>query len=523
MKVTQVISRNVSLDKAPSLARRTLRDYVIFVPSLVVPGIINVALVPLLTRLFDPETYGHYVLAIALWNLLPIIFTRWIDDSVLRFASRYHGQSLRFLRLITLLESIISIGVVVGGLFVLSRWPPRSDELAYFYRLVVVGFPAQAIVLALQNYFRAAGRPGIYSLLTTFRVSGGLVIGLLLYYLNPNIQAFLVGVVTSMAILALFTLFLALRNAYISDLETSQITNPDSAKNPFHLSSVLQRLSLYGFPLAGLILAGNILSLGDRYILSYYFDSTVVGIYNAGYTIPEATLRLVSSSLVGAVTPMVFEMWETGDEKGVQRYLGKLIWIFTCVGLPLWIGMIILRHPIRLLINPSDSYAPITNIIPVVALALLLHSYAMLLDLVFLSRTEPLPPFMVTFMGAAINVGLNFVLIPQMGMWGATIATLVSYAGMLIMTILLVCRRLTVPVQFQHTKLLRLSVAIIGLISMSLFVLKLTNALPILAQLMLSAGTGGIFYAALLFKLDDDWRLVVTSMINHVRSTVRMA
>jgi len=518
--MTQSTPDDANPSQAPYLARRTLRDYVIFLPSLMVPGLVNVGLVPLLTRLFEPEGYGHYVLAIVLWNLLPVAFTHWIEGSIMRFAFRYQGRRLAFLKVVALLEVIISAGVVLGGLFILSRWPPHSDELYDFYQIVLLGFPAYAVFIACQNYFRAVGLSVTYSVMRVLRVLGGLGIGLLLTYrFNWGLRAFLVGIVANVIVLALFAVFLAIRDASANDYQVSRTTGP--VNEPVRLSSLLKHFIPYGFPLAGVLLAGSILSLGDRYILNHYLDSIAVGVYSAGYVIPEAALRLVAESLVGAVIPIVFEIWEAKGEQAVQSYLRRLIWIFTYLAVPLWILMFTFRHQIRLLINPAEAYAPVADIIPVVALALLLHGYAIVLDLLFLARTETLLPFLVIAVGAVVNIGLNLVLVPRMGMWGAAAVTLTSYGGMLILTSTLVHRRLSVPFHLQLSKLASLSVAVIGLVIMSLLTLKLTDSLPVFPQLLLSSASGSVLYSALLFWLDEDWRQIVTNMLNYARDTVR--
>jgi hypothetical protein len=63
--------------------------------------------------------------------------------------------------------------------------------------------------------------------------------------------------------------------------------------------------------------------------------------------------------------------------------------------------------------------------------------------------------------------------------------------------------------------------AMIGLITVSLLTLMLTDSLPALVKLVLSGIVGSAFYAALLFWLDDDWRQIVTDMINYARETVK--
>jgi len=64
-------------------------------------------------------------------------------------------------------------------------------------------------------------------------------------------------------------------------------------------------------------------------------------------------------------------------------------------------------------------------------------------------KTQYLPA--ITFVGALLNVVVNFILIPRLGMMGAALATLVAYAGMAL-TLYIVVRK-AYPVAYDWVRI----------------------------------------------------------------------
>jgi O-antigen/teichoic acid export membrane protein len=81
-------------------------------------------------------------------------------------------------------------------------------------------------------------------------------------------------------------------------------------------------------------------------------------------------------------------------------------------------------------------------------------------------QTRKLP--MNTFIGAALNVVMNFLLIPVLGIMGAALATLASYVAMAIAMYVVVQR--VYPIQYEFNRIAKIALAAIVVFALSYFV-----------------------------------------------------
>ena len=100
--------------------------------------------------------------------------------------------------------------------------------------------------------------------------------------------------------------------------------------------------------------------------------------------------------------------------------------MFICM---VFLGMVLFKNEIFSLYAPGKPLF-LSNIIPFVAFSYIIYGlYIIMLPGVFFrEKTIYLPIATVT--GALVNVGLNFIFIPRLGIIGAAYTTIISYAVM---------------------------------------------------------------------------------------------
>ena len=163
----------------------------------------------------------------------------------------------------------------------------------------------------------------------------------------------------------------------------------------------------------------------DQVMLRALAGEREVGIYSAAVRLSEVWY-FVPGVLVAAVFPTILRVRETDERLYYHRML-QLFALVSAIGLTLSVGITIFAGPIvRVLFGPDYAAAA-----PVLAL----HTWATVFAFLG-SAQEPWnvaegfvrKMFYRTALGAAINVGLNFLLIPRYGAVGAAWATIVAYA-----------------------------------------------------------------------------------------------
>jgi len=187
----------------------------------------------------------------------------------------------------------------------------------------------------------------------------------------------------------------------------------------------IRKLLKLGIPLVPNSLLLMLLTWADRYIINIYSGLAVVGIYTIGYRFSQIIDRFIVSSFGKALSPILFQQFATSiDEyKNTLSKLFKYYWI-VILGITITY-FVILKEVFSLLI--SVKYVEGYNIIPVVLLGVVLWGITNLLGVTLIMKEKTNKMFLFTFISVLLNIGLNFLLIPQYGMYGAAIATFISY------------------------------------------------------------------------------------------------
>jgi O-antigen/teichoic acid export membrane protein len=128
-------------------------------------------------------------------------------------------------------------------------------------------------------------------------------------------------------------------------------------------------------------------------------------------------------------------------------FLTVSFFIGDIVKVPVFFGKSILPEP----------YWAGLSIIPVVMLGYVFLGISgnMSAGIYIEKKTHHLPH--VTFLGAAVNIGANYALIPIIGIMGAALATLLSYAVMAIALYLVVQK--FYPIEYEFTRMGKIAVA----------------------------------------------------------------
>jgi len=246
----------------------------------------------------------------------------------------------------------------------------------------------------------------------------------------------------------------------------------------------------YGFPVVLHLIASNLLLFIDRIILERYVPLSDLGIYTFGYQI-GLVMGVLVTSINKAWAPSYFEMM---NQKEIDhRYQVRktfAVWLtgigVACLVCSLW------SKEILMLLMPEKFY-PSARIVPIIVLSYVFEGvyYFAVIPFFYYKKTLYLPIFTGTV--ALLNIGLNLILIPSFGIYGAAYATLISHV-VLSVCVYLLSRRFFNP-QYEITK----SLFLFLLLSMGLW--QGFQQVTIAAELMKLALVGAFCVSSImLFK-----------------------
>lgn len=315
----------------------------------------------------------------------------------------------------------LAISLLFLALYSIASVPLTSlvfGSLADLPLLLLVGpiVFLDSLNLVPLSFLRAAREPRAYALVSFGRaVLGSLLIILFVVALDLGPLGVVLGSIGSALVTTVVGMALYLRRTGVGP----------------RLDIGLGRSMLaFSLPLVPAALAGWGLNLADRYVLNAYRGLDEVGVYSVGYT-----GGLVINAL--AVAPFTLAWgaayWEIGRSDDAPAAFRRVLTLFTVGASAGALALSALgTDAVRLLLTPGFDNA--RYIVPFSAFGMVLYGVYQVVatGLNLASRTRLLP---LTMGAAAVtNVGLNLVLVPGLGMYGAGIATIAGYLVLVVAT-----------------------------------------------------------------------------------------
>ena len=190
----------------------------------------------------------------------------------------------------------------------------------------------------------------------------------------------------------------------------------------------LKQFSIYGLPLTASFALTYIVSTSDRFLLSWYLGAASSGLYAAGYDLAQQSLGMLMVVVNLASYPLVVRALETHGFEAAREQLRKQLALLLAIAIPSSVGLAICSQNIAEVILGEAFRASATMIIPWVSVtALIAGIKAFYLDLSFQLGHRTQGQVYIMLICALINVAINVILIPVLGLKGALIGSALSY------------------------------------------------------------------------------------------------
>lgn len=167
-----------------------------------------------------------------------------------------------------------------------------------------------------------------------------------------------------------------------------------------------------------------VLSQTSKVVIQQTLDETTVGIYSLVVTVANI-LVILYNALNNTWVPFYYEYLKSGDHDKLRRRTRNYLFLFTIL-----VMGFILVSPEVVVIFAGEKFAKGVDLLPVLAVgSYMTYLYSFSVNYQFFHR-RTVNIATGTVLAAAVNIGLNLLLIPRIGMMGAAIATAVSYAAL---------------------------------------------------------------------------------------------
>ncbi|OGS22898.1 MAG: hypothetical protein A2252_07415 [Elusimicrobia bacterium RIFOXYA2_FULL_39_19] len=431
-------------------AKRGIKNFVYLISSNILTVSISILSANLLGRYLSIESFGSYSYALAFASILMGFTDLGIKNMVLREISKDKTQTKNYYVFTILFKLVLYVIVFVATLAVmyLSLY---SIDLKYAIVLVLVVNAIGGISRIFQVVLRAYERFEYESIIG---VSGSILnVGLLWILLHSGYDYF--GAILSILITTSFE-FIAIYYFFRSIIKQNTAGTYFKIDIPFAKEYIKKSLPFILWSILG-ILYFKI----DTIILQYLKGLEAVGIYSASRRIIEA-LIFIPASLSGVFFPVLSRKYKESQEEFKEIYM-KGLKIAFIIGLPSSIALFLLSEKIIPLIWTAKYVGSIDSM----RILGIFYVFCFLQSITSTALTAMNKQNMVTFyafIGFLISITANIVLIPKYSASGASIATLITEAGIFLLGIIYISKKLLLKIPLLFFIKVIISAVIMGLV-----------------------------------------------------------
>src|SRR5690554_4831942 len=412
-----------------SLASQTI----VYGASTMVGRLLNWLLMPFYIRTLTTLEYGAIVNIYGVISLLQVIFTYGLETGYFRFYRPSNASSV-FKTTTTMLFFTSLLLIVITTFFSNSislYFYDGSFQEAVVLIKTIVGFDAFLSIpfanLRLQN---RAIRFGVIKLISIF-----LNIFFNLFFLLFFPWAIKIGWINSY-----FTQLYLLGNGVFYVLFSNLISSAAilfffiddfKVKGSFDFS-LCKKLLVYSWPVLLVGITGMITQNSDKILMPKLIKNNgleALAIYGANFKI-GVLMSLFTQSFRFAFEPFFFN----NQGKGVLSY-AKVMDYFVFFGLFIFLGVTLFMDVINILLTPE--YLKGNVIILTVLLGQLFYGIYFNLSLWYKLTDKTIYGAFFGILGTVITLGLNFILIPTIGILGGSLAMMFGYLVMMITSYLM--------------------------------------------------------------------------------------
>jgi O-antigen/teichoic acid export membrane protein len=373
---------------------------------------LSIALLPLV---LSPKEYGIVGLLVAIEGVVSTITLIGQEKAIFRFHNPKSFNVLKYsFQLVTLF--LILIMLISGGVYLLKKELfniPIFPHLIVF--LVSILFYNQARLL--MSFSRITENAAMFwKTRALYQIIKIVAVFILAYWFKSGLS-YIYG-----CFAAGFIFFIIYARLIYSNYK------PLQSLVKFDKNTIL--LLGFGVPLIFHAMSGNILSYADRFFVNGFLDSKQLGIYTFVYSL-GSSIFFFYGTVASYFEPLTYRHH---DNKAAYQTILKfyLVFVLICAGV-LAFSIKCSFEPIILKYVSKDYILGINCLGYVLAAHLIIPFYTVAnFELAVINKTKFIATS--TVLSAMVNIGLNFLFIPKMGIVGGAISTFCTYLFLALIT-----------------------------------------------------------------------------------------
>lgn len=455
--------------------------------------ILVILLVNVYTTYLSTQEMGvnDVIQQIANW-LLPIV-TMTVSESVIRFGldKAYDKKQVFTIGNIACMLGFAGLGIVLPIVTVTGV----ADKYLQGYSLLIYVYIVAAALKQVYSYFvRALEKVKLYavsSIITTLLTLIGTVMFICVFKMGNT--GYLISIILADMCTTVFLLFAAKLWRFFDFRHIER--------------EMLKAMFSYCLPLIPAQIMWLITNSSDSFMTTHYLGSDKNGILSASYKI---------ANLVSTVYMMFGQAWNMSailedDSDDRNEFYGNVFYLNQCLMYMLAAGCLLIVQPLTKIWMGAD-FQESMHYSPIIIYSSIFSCFTTFMGSIYLASNRTKRSLVTSLISGVLNVSLNVVLIPRIGLYGPAISTVVSY--LVVFIVRAYDSRKLVPFDLNLTKMVINNALLLSMVLINVMQFHGGSAKFTLLTLPI------LFLIILIINIKPVWNAVLRVMPEKIRNII---
>ncbi len=419
--------------KKKSSYKKLFSNTVIFAIGSFSSKILILLLVKVYTSYLSREELGINDVITQIANWLQPIVTMTISEAVIRFGL---DKAFDKKKVFTIGNLICMAGFAVLGMIlpIVAISGVADKYLSGYSLLLYIYVITSSLKLVYSTFIRALEKVKLFAvngILTTLLTLIGTVLFIIIFKMGNT--GYLLSIIISDGLSVVFMTFAAKLWRYFD------FSRPDR--------TLLRTMLYYSIPLIPAQILWLITNSSDSFMTTHYLGTAANGVLSAAYKIPN---------LVATVYFMFGQAWNMSaiiedDSDDRNEFYTNVFELNQCLLYIIAAGCLLIVRPLTgIWLGPDFQDSAYYS--PLLIFSSVFSCFVTFLGSIYLTSRQTLRSLTTSLISGILNVGLNIILIPRIGLYGPAISTVVSY--FVVFVIRAVDSRKIIPFDLKLRKLI---------------------------------------------------------------------
>ena len=392
------------MDKYKKLASNTL----IFAIGTFSSKALSFLLMPFVTRMMGTGDYGAADLVQQTVNVLIPIVTLQVNSAALRFSLDKAANKADVFT-VGVRTTLIGFTVFLFCAYPLSYLTINDFRLGDYIILIIAFVLVSSFRQLCQQFVRGSGHVKLFAVDGIISTATTLLFTIL--FLGPfkwGVTGYITAIIASDVCSVIFFTFTARLYNYVKPKCLDKTIGAQMLK--------------YCTPLIPTVVLWWIINVSDRYMVTYFIDSSANGLYTAASKIPNFVI-LFSQIFIDAWQLSAVDEYDSDSR---AEFFSKVFRIYSG-GVFAVASVLILMCRFITKILVSNAFYDSWKYVPILIIATSFSCIVNFLASVYMAEKKSVMSLLTALSGAVTNFVLNLVFIPRLGANGAAIATVCAF------------------------------------------------------------------------------------------------